>query len=145
MKLAMSLDELKRRRENGTSIRILAQLNGVDDKKIVQALEEKPEEKPNQKKIDRAKRDKNILMLYVQGFNDLQIAKKLGVSRSTVARWRKRNDKKPNGNKKEVRQKIIKRMFDNNEFVSVADTAKKLHVVPLTIYRDLEEIRGDLK
>lgn len=58
------------------------------------------------KKINEIRKEE-FVNLYNQGYNDYDIAKKMGISSSTVFRWRKEKNFLPNRNKEASRNKVI--------------------------------------
>ena len=98
MKLPMSDGEIARRYRNALdpkkAITILAQLNGAGPSDITAALiregvvlDTPPPARKKRKRLDQ----QEVQMLYDLGFNDYQIADKLGVSPGGVYAWRYRN------------------------------------------------------
>ena len=98
----MTIKELQRRRKNGASLEILADLAGCTVAEIREALGHSggsylidlPEV---DQKVNYVLDTAEAMKLYEQGYNDREIAEQVGVSRCTVGNWRRGKGLPPNG------------------------------------------------
>lgn len=92
--LSMSADEIRRRYRAGTSISILADLNGCGQSLISTIVGE--EERPKKEKKAATSRHRvdytRARELYDAGKNDVQIADALGTTGPSIMKWRQREN-----------------------------------------------------
>ena len=132
----MTLSELRRRYRNGTSIEILAELAGCDRKDVIYALEQSGValQKPDCNYTDVDAESHRIEALYDQGMNDREIAEALDLSQTTIAWWRKKNNRSSNFKSRSIID-IDKLIELDNLGVSVPEIAKQLGASIKTVYK----------
>ena len=136
----MTIKELQRRRKNGASLEILADLAGCTIAEVKEALAHSDgsyviDPSEVDKKVNYTFDTEKAMLLYEQGCNDREIAERMGLAINRIWSWR-RNEGLPTKHGRRVKRmdrKSIETLYW--EGLRPVDICRRLDISRMTYYR----------
>ena len=140
----MTIKELQRRRRNGASLKILADLAGCTITEIEEALAHSDgsyvaDASDVSGKVNYTFDTEKAMALYEEGYNDQEIGERVGISGSRICVWRK-NEGLPTKHGRRVRR-LDRTAIEalHREGLRPTDICRRLDISRMTYYRWKDE------